>query len=185
MAEKENVVSMEGRRKTQGNKRRGGKAPESAGAKTGSAGDAGPVPGQLIWLFCPTCNSLEYTEVDMRGGRVHNTCGTQVHEVAVPLDLRAEMTLASVNLHRIHLLEQVLEGQRHRFEEYQQRLQLAAGRNLEPYPTSGPLPGSIDPNRLDAFGLLISGFFHDATNHFPETRAGGESPPGDPQDPDA
>lgn len=59
--------------------------------------------GKMVWLFCPTCNSIEYTEVIAPNGRSHK-CGTQVIEKEVDLDLRAELTLTLYNIERIKQL---------------------------------------------------------------------------------
>ena len=41
-----------------------------------------PIMGSLIWLHCPTCSTLEYTEVLALHGRTHK-CGTVVLEEEV------------------------------------------------------------------------------------------------------
>jgi hypothetical protein len=148
-------------------------APAQAGEAQPAQADAAPgapapVPGRLIWLYCPSCRTLEYTELELGGGRVHNLCGTQVHEAAVELDLRAEATIAKVNLERLAILEQLLAGQRERYEEYLRRLALAAGRPLEPYPAGPESAAGLPVADVDAFGLLVSRFFHDPAGHFPE-----------------
>ncbi len=60
-----------------------------------------PVMGYMVWLFCPKCKSIEYSEIVSPYGRVH-LCGTSVEEKEVQLDLRAELTLTLAN---INLLE--------------------------------------------------------------------------------
>ena len=134
-----------------------------------------PVPGQLIWLHCPSCDTLEYTEMAMPGGRVHN-CGTHVVEAGVELDLRAEHTLTRINLERLTLLENLLAGQRRNFEEYLQRLSLAARKPLEAYSFSEALLEKLPIAEVDAFGLLISRFFHQVEGYFPN---GAISPAGE------
>ena len=51
------------------------------------------IEGWLIWLHCPKCNTIEYTELRMPGGRVHK-CGTLVEEEEIPIDVRAEFTIS-------------------------------------------------------------------------------------------
>jgi hypothetical protein len=156
---------------------------ERAAADIGAEqADADPVPGRLIWLYCPTCRTLEYTELAMAGGRVHNVCGTHVQEAPVELDLRAEGSIAQINLERLKILESLLAGQRQRYEEYQRRLNLAAGRKLAPYPAGEGGAAELPVAGVDAFGLLVSRFFHEPDAHFPELAAQpGEPPQQSPQ----
>ena len=186
MADDENVISLNDRRRianeTGANESPAGRegAPPSAG-KSGEA-DMNPLPGQLIWLHCPTCQTLEYTEVALAGGRVHNACGNQVLEVAVDLDLRAEHTIAEVNLERLKILEDLLEGQRKRFEEYKKRLALAAGKSPGGYPTDDATLQKLPIAGVDAFGLLISEFFQEPTSRFPDSFPDPNASP-NPEDP--
>ncbi len=173
----ENVISLDERR------RNADPEDKSSGSAPGRE-DA--VAGELIWLHCPTCHTLEYTELHMSGGRVHNTCGTRVEEVAVPLDLRAEYTIAGINLDRLSILENLLEGQRRRYEEYRERLTLAAGHDLEPYPLGDEEISNLPVAELDPLGLLVSRFFHQPEKLFssssgapPEEEEGGGSEPSD------
>jgi hypothetical protein len=158
----------------------------TAGAPAGVAPmDSGPLPGRLIWLYCPTCRTIEYTELDMAGGRVHNACGTQVQEAPVELDLRAEATIARINLERLTILESLLSGQRQRYEEYLKRLNLAAGTNVQAYALSEEATGQLPVADVDAFGLLVSRFFHNPGVHFPELTAEpapDPAPPAAPED---
>jgi len=159
-----------------------GKGKSPAKTRDNGAG----VPGTLIWLYCPTCQTIEYTEVEMPGGRKHNACGTLVQEVPIDLDLRAEYTLARVNLERLEILESLLNSQRTRYEEYQKRINLAAGRRLTPYDTSGDNPDSLGVSGVDALGLLISRFFHNPAGLFPglkEPEDDSDPPPEGPEDP--
>ena len=55
------------------------------------------IEGWLIWLHCPQCNTIEYTEMRMPGGRIHK-CGTLVEEEEIPIDIRAEFTISQRNL---------------------------------------------------------------------------------------
>ena len=135
-----------------------------------------PVPGRLIWLHCPTCDTLEYTEMAMRSGRVHNVCGSHVVEAEVELDLRAEHTIARINLERLNILENLLVEQRRKYEEFVQRLSLAARKPLEAYSFSEALLEKLPIAEVDAFGLLISRFFHQVEGYFPN---GAISPAGE------
>lgn len=139
--------------------------------EAGVGGGERPEPGRMVWLYCPTCRTIEYTELELAGGRVHNVCGTQVHEAPVELDLRAEATIAQVNLERLELLQSLLDGQRQRYEEYRHRLNLAAGHPLEPYATDSRPAQSLPVADVDALGLLVSRFFQDPARRFPELAA--------------
>jgi len=168
MAKDTNVISLESRR-------RGSKPadqPERAGPRpvpdAPPAPEQKPVPGRLIWLYCPTCRSIEYTELALPGGRRHNECGTVVQEAPMELDLRAEATIAHVNLERLEILASLLQGQRQRYEEYLQRLNLAAGRTVEPYRPAAEGGPRLPAEDTDAFGLLVSPFFRDPATRFPE-----------------
>ena len=59
-----------------------------------------PIPGWIIWLHCPKCKSLEYSEIEMPDGRVHK-CGTLVEEEEVQIDVRAEYTISLRNSLRL------------------------------------------------------------------------------------
>ncbi len=194
------VISLDERRRgsARGRSPRAGAAAAAHAAGTSepaalAAGPQTPVPGRLIWLFCPTCRTFEYTELDMAGGRVHNVCGTQVEEAVVELDLRAEHTIARINLERLSVLEQLLAGQRQRYEEVLQRLNVAAGRPLEPYAVSDDSVSALPVADVDAFGLLVTRFFHNPAAHFPQlatakpsnadTEAGADPMPEPPQAP--
>lgn len=175
MANDKRVISLEERRRQRGRGQRvraAKAAPAGQGATNETAGPvateetAGPLAGQLIWLYCPTCKIVEYTEMRMTGGRVHNVCGTQVEESAVELDLRAECTIAEINLERLSILEHLLQSERMRYEEYRKRLALAAGRSIEAYPVSEETMERLPVEEVDAFGLLVSRFFHEPASHF-------------------
>lgn len=180
MADDNNVISLDDRRRKSNEigAEETGANPASTGGEdasqsSGKSGEAGvnPLPGRLIWLHCSTCQTLEYTEVSMPGGRVHNACGNQVLEVAVDLDLRAEHTIAEVNLERLNILEDLLNGQRKRFEEYKKRLTLAAGKSLSGYPQDDATLQKLPVAGVDAFGLLISDFFQEPMGRFPDAGA--------------
>lgn len=200
MAKDKKVISLDERRSRSAHRHGSGPhagrtgAPKGAGetepaaapGATGAEGaDARPLPGRLIWLYCPTCGTVEYTELEMAGARVHNVCGTPVQEAPVDLDLRAEASIAQINLERLNILQSLLDGQRRRYEEYLHRLGLAAGRSVEPYPVSEDSVGRLPVADVDAFGLLVSHFFHNPQAHFPDLAApdaGTSEPPGEPED---
>ncbi len=60
-------------------------------------------PGRMVWLHCPKCKVVEYTEIVAPHGRKH-LCGTDVEEDVVELDIRAEATIARYNIERIDRL---------------------------------------------------------------------------------
>ncbi|MDH4248301.1 MAG: hypothetical protein OEW39_10835, partial [Deltaproteobacteria bacterium] len=166
-----NVVSLTARReqKLQGQQPRAqapGEAPPPSAP--GASAAAEPVDGRLFWLYCPTCHTLEYTELAMSGGRIHGPCGTRVQEASVDLDLRAEFTIAHLNLERVQLLETLLRQQRTRYQEYQHRLGLAAGVTLQPYDLKEGNLTRLDVVETDGLGLLISRFFSESSQHFPD-----------------
>lgn len=187
MAEENKVISLEAHRKktTKGAARQGSETDgEGAGATTPDTAAVGdPVPGRLIWLHCPTCNTLEYTEMPISGGRVHNLCGNLVLEAAVEMDLRAEYTIAGINLERLRILSNLLEEQRRKFGEYRNRISLAAGKELTDYPVTEGVLERLPIAEVDAFGLLVSAFFDRPRRKFDleEESPSGE---GDPPKPD-
>ena len=124
------------------------------------------VPGRLVWLHCPTCGSYEYTELVLPGGRAHNRCGTTVEEAEVDLDLRAEYTLATVNINQLRALQDVIATQEKRFQEYRNRLTLAARQPLKAYPEPKPGSAQLPATQVDPLGLLISPFLQDPQNRF-------------------
>ncbi|MEE8436143.1 MAG: hypothetical protein V3S64_15255 [bacterium] len=174
MSKKDNVISLEERRRQAAGQMTGDSSGNAATVETPGRETTVPentvpentVPGRLIWLHCPTCDTLEYTEMALGGGRVHNVCGTHVAEAEVELDLRAEHTIARINLERLSILENLLSEQRRKFEEYLQRLSLAAGKPLEEYSFSEALLEKLPIAEVDAFGLLISNFFHQVEGFF-------------------
>ena len=169
-------------------------APEPAReAGSGERTPAAPLPGKLIWLHCPVCKTLEYTEFSVPGGRVHNVCGTMVEEAALDVDLRAEYTIAELNLERLKMLSDLMAGQRNRFQEYQRRLRKLAGGKLSGYPNRDAIVKSLPVAGLDALGLFIPTALHEPDRHFAKPAAGkdggetsdGETPDGPPPTPPA
>lgn len=143
-----------------------------------------PQYATLVWLHCPTCGSLEYSEIQAPNGRSHK-CGTQVKEEEVEVDLRGELTLTEHNLKRIEFLlaeagknrlkkllarsmEKTLLMLKASEETYAMRLREAAGGLLEPY--EEPLEEIQDRLPIaeqNALGLLVSPF-----RYQPEARFG-------------
>ena len=146
-----------------------------------------PVPTQLVWLYCPTCQTLEYTELMLPNGRVHQPCGTRVEEVVVAVDARAEYSLAELNLRQLERLAELVDGQRARFREYQQRLELAAHQPLSSYPLTEDTVRLMPVAEVDPLGLLISPFLRQPVQRFrPEpvaTTPTESAPPTAPADP--
>ncbi len=143
------------------------KPADGAGADTQEpSASMGPVPTRLVWLYCPTCESLEYTELVLPNGRVHQTCGTQVEEMVVDVDARAEYSLAELNLRQLERLAELVDGQRGRFREYQHRLELAAGQPLSSYPLTEDTVRVMPVAEVDPLGLLISAFLRQPVQRF-------------------
>ena len=180
MADEGNVISMFGRRKPKAAPTEPAAAPA---APAREVGDTKPVSAQLVWLFCPTCKTLEYTEQVVPGGRRHNVCGTPVLEAVVDVDARAEHTLAELNLRRLTALAELLDAQRKRFVEYQERLAKAAGQVLTLYPLTEVSVQSLPVAEVDPLGLLISRFLHQPAARFQETSPKDTPPTG--EDPSA
>ncbi|MBT4286621.1 MAG: hypothetical protein HOD92_04730 [Deltaproteobacteria bacterium] len=63
-------------------------------------------PGIMVWLYCPKCQTIEYTEVIAPSGRTH-MCGMIVEEREVELDLRAEFTIVLYNL---KIIDELIKG---------------------------------------------------------------------------
>jgi len=108
-----------------------------------------PIPGWIIWLHCPKCKSLEYSEIEMPDGRVHK-CGTLVEEEEVQIDVRAEYTISLRNSLRLdELFKQtkipgflkplakkgigMLENLQAAEEEYRKRLKNITGGSVDAY----------------------------------------------------
>ncbi len=170
MADDENVISLDARRVRRRTERAepgpagsDGATPESPVTEAGAA--AGPLPGKLIWLHCPACGTLEYSEIEIPGGRRHK-CGAVVREAAVEIDVRAEATVAEINLRRIDALSEYLDQQRQRYLEYRRRLESIAGQPTEPYPIDDEVLKRLPVAEMDALGLLVSQALHDPAKRF-------------------
>lgn len=184
---KDNVISLSERRKKKGRAEtpvgaeqpEGGEAGAGGGAEAHAvegAADEGlePLPGKITWLYCPACKTLQYTEVWIPGGRVHNVCGTQVEQAEVEIDVRAEHTIAEINLERLRMLEQMIAAERGRFEEYQKRLALIAGGPPRPYPLDEATLQRLPVAEVGALGLLAPTALHDPIRRFAGAQAGPE-----------
>jgi hypothetical protein len=170
MAEDSKVISFADRQRA--------KAAQSGADAPGApeAADATPVAAQLIWLHCPACKTTEYTEMAVPGGRTHNLCGSQVEEMQVEVDARAEYSLAEFNLRRLEAIAELVDAQRQRYLEYQERLHKAAGQKLESSPLTEETLRRLPVAEVDGLGLLVSRFFHKPEQHF--------APPAPPEPPD-
>ena len=165
MADDKNVISFAERQRAKA----GQQGPEKLAAESAdqpAAGDLAPVPARLAWLYCPTCKTLEYTEMMVHGGRVHNVCGTTVQEAVVDVDARAEYTVAELNLRRLEALARLVDAQRARQGEFQARLRKAAGKPLTAYPANEATLRALPVAEADALGLLVSTFLHDPARRF-------------------
>ena len=138
-----------------------------------------PFPGVLVWLYCPTCKTIEYTEVTTSHGRTHK-CGTIVEEEDVPLDLRAELTVSLYNIHRIDALrlenkqrkkrkligkslDKALQALKRSEEIYLDRLNL----NIPPYPGDfEEIKEKLPIKEKNELGLYITEFRFQPENRF-------------------
>ncbi len=142
-----------------------------------------PFPGTLVWLHCPICETIEYTEIVAPHGRTHK-CGNVVEEIEVSLDLRAEYTLTQFNLETIaSLLNKNKESRLRRLisksldnalislkqseENYISRLHLAAGCQIPAYPGNlGDLEKHLPIKETNKLGLLASEFRFEPEKRF-------------------
>ncbi|MDH4224839.1 MAG: hypothetical protein OEW12_04255 [Deltaproteobacteria bacterium] len=148
MAKKDNVISLEGRLAER-------KQKEQAGTPQPLKPTLTPIPARLVWLHCPACDTTEYTELAVEGGRTHK-CGALVEEAVVEIDLRAELTLASANLDRIEALRIYLDNTFKHFDEYRKRLLLMCSEPPPLYPVNPDTLKSMPVVEVDPFGMMIS-----------------------------
>jgi|APSaa5957512622_1039677.scaffolds.fasta_scaffold75419_2 hypothetical protein len=143
------------------------------------------IPGVLVWLSCPECSTVEYTEIAAPYGRSHK-CGAQVKEIQVNVDLRAEYTITRLNLELIddllgqnkknrliklvsRTLDNALVSLKKSEETYIERLLLAAKGPLESYPGSiDDLKTKLPIKEINKLGMLISDFRHEPEKRFNE-----------------
>ena len=124
-------------------------------------------PGNLFWLHCPQCKTLEYSEIAVPSGRRHK-CGTVVEEVEVKVDLRAEASVAAFNLKHLEALKVWLEAERDRQQDYLKRLEIAAGGKLFPYPLVPQTFKDLPLRAIGAHGTLLSDFLYQPQRRFPD-----------------
>jgi len=140
-------------------------------------------PGKMVWLHCPKCNTLEYSEIIAPNGRTHK-CGAPVNESEVDLDLRAEFTITLHNIKKIdeHIeknsqfkrikiisksLDDALRALKNSEETYLERLSLAAGGKIDPYPGKiGDMADKLPIRETNKMGLLISEFRFEPEKRF-------------------
>ncbi len=131
--------------------------------------------GTLVWLKCPTCKTLEYSEIVAPNGRTHS-CGTLVLEEEVQLDLRAELTIALQNLSILDLLvdenkssslkkllamsmNKLLKSSRAAEEEYIGRINIASNYQAVPYQGEfEQLKPRLPIKKMNELGLYVSEF---------------------------
>ena len=131
------------------------------------------IEGCLIWLHCPQCNTIEYTEMRMPGGRIHK-CGTLVEEEEIPIDIRAEFTISQRNVDKLDKLKEkqksskvmkfvgggmksLVKQLRTREEEYQKRLQNMTSEHLSNYPEQwDPKAEGVEITVSEPLGLEIT-----------------------------
>ena len=118
MAEKDNIISLEDRlrrkEEVRGDAGQAGKQSDGeAAAEAGEAASTEPMPGKLVWLHCPVCDTLQYTEVVMGGGRAHNVCGTQGNATAQQATEHITLLSIIVMPWRIHSPRYPSEGADH------------------------------------------------------------------------
>lgn len=139
--------------------------------------------GVLVWLQCPTCGTIEYTHVRSSLGRSHK-CGTQVSEVEVDVDLRAELTLTVINIGKIQEIR--AQGEGSMFQKlfskqssklldqleqaemmYMEKVKAAAVVKIEPYPVENEGDLKDFPIReINPLGLYISEFRYQPEKRF-------------------
>ncbi|MDH4120794.1 MAG: hypothetical protein OEV94_03730 [Deltaproteobacteria bacterium] len=163
-----NVISLDSRRKERKKKEAEQTAefpPETL--HTPHAENLEAIPAKLTWLYCPVCDTLEYTELVMEGGRMHK-CGTVVQEQVIDIDVRAEATLALANLERAKIMQAYLDKTRAAFEEYLNRLTLMAGSVPSPYPLTPDVMKHLAVAEIDPFGMMVPEVLHEPRRRFPK-----------------
>ena len=144
-----------------------------------------PIPGWIVWLHCPKCNTLEYSEISMPDGRVHKKCGTLVEEEEIQIDVRAEYTISMRNSKRLDELFRetkipgflkplakkgtgMLENLQAAEKEYRERLENIAGGTVSPYLNEWDENSlNMDLKILDPLGLILTEA-RQPDLHFPE-----------------
>ena len=136
--------------------------------------------GIMVWLHCPKCDTIEYTEIVAPYGRVHS-CGTQVEESNVELDIRAELTITRYNIEKIDRLiqenskftrrklfakslDKAFTALRKSEEIYLKRLR---AHDVPSYPGNiEDLKDKLPIREVNELGLLVSEFRYKPENRF-------------------
>ena len=144
-----------------------------------------PIAGWIFWLHCPKCQSLEYSEVEMPDGRVHNKCGTLVEEEEVQIDVRAEYTISLRNSLRLDELFKhtkipgfrkplakkgigMLENLQAVEEEYRKRLKNITGDSVDAYSNDWNEKSlGMELKTLEPLGIILTEA-RQPNLHFPE-----------------
>ena len=147
-----------------------------------------PIPGLIVWLYCPKCKSLEYSELEMPNGRVHKPCGILVEEVEVQIDVRAEYTISLRNSKRLDELFKetkipsflkplakrgigMLENLHAAEVEYRKRLENIVNNPINPYPDEWDENSlEMELKTLDPLGLILTEA-RQPNLHFPEVES--------------
>ena len=146
-----------------------------------------PIPGVIVWLHCPNCQSTEYSELQVPGGRIHK-CGTLVEEVEVAIDVRAEYTISQRNLAILEKLSEKISGIKNKLirkwirdaqilelikeneREFQHRLEMITKEKMTPYSDVwDPLENGIEIVKEQPTGILITNA-RQADKHFPRVK---------------
>jgi len=140
-------------------------------------------PAIMVWLNCPRCNTIEFTEIVAPDGRTHK-CGALVREVEVEIDLRAELMITEKNLETINqlleknkpnrlikLFAKSLDKALHALliseKSYYERLLQLAKQAIPPYPDSiDDLKEQLGVREVNQLGLYISDFRYKPENRF-------------------
>ena len=143
-------------------------------------------PGIMVWLHCPKCQTIEYTEVIAPNGRTH-MCGMIVEEREVELDLRAEFTIVLYNLKIIDdlikgnqeskirklfakTLDKALIKLKKSEELYLERLGI---KNIDPYEGDlDELKAKLPIKETNQLGLWISDFRYKPEERFKQQSDG-------------
>ena len=144
-----------------------------------------PIAGSIVWLHCPKCKTLEYSEILMPDGRVHKKCGTLVEEEEIQIDVRAEYTISMRNSKRLDELFKetkipgfikplakkgigMLENMQAAEKEYRNRLENIAGGSISAYQDEWDEKSlDMDIKILEPLGVILSEA-RQPDLHFPE-----------------
>ena len=147
-----------------------------------------PIHAIIVWLYCPKCKSLEYSELEMPNGRVHKHCGTMVEEEEVRIEVRAEYTISLRNSKRLDQLFDetkipgflkpaakkgmgMLERLQTAEQEYRSRLEKIVEGPIIPYPDDwDEFSLEIPLKTLDPLGLILTEA-RQPNLHFPEVES--------------